>query len=352
MSKICDFLPMPRVIMVVFDDVQTLDVTGPAEVFADVARRADREHYRVVLASIGGGPRRMTSGITVASVDLRRLRPGANDLVIVAGGEEAAIRGALADRALRRWLQRASAVVPRIASVCSGAFVLAAAGVLDGKRAATHWSAADRFARMFPRVRLDRNAIFVEDGRVWSSAGVSTGIDMALAMVERDLGADIADRVAANLVLYVRRPGFQSQFSDALVAQRSSSDPLGQAISWARSHLDQADVESFARHAGLSVRTLHRRCLALLGTTPAKLLDKLRVERARALLTAPRRTAPLAKTVAASSGFGNSTRMQRAFERELGMAPRAYRALHAEPQRPGAPRASHKRRRADAYPRG
>jgi transcriptional regulator GlxA family with amidase domain len=275
----------------------------------------------------------MTSGITVGTVDLRRLRPGRDDLVVVAGGEAPAIRAAIAEPALLRWVRRAGSVASRTSSVCSGAFILAASGLLHGKRATTHWSACDRLARQFPSISVDRNAIFVEDGRIWTSAGATTGIDMALAMVERDLGAAIADAVAAKLVLYMRRPGFQSQFSDALVAQTENSDPLGPAIAWARAHLDTADVAAFAHRAGLSLRTLHRRCLAVLGTTPAKLLDKLRVEHARTLIASSTVSAPLAKVVAADSGFGNRARMQRAFVRELGMSPRDYRTLHRRSKR-------------------
>jgi len=347
---------MPRVVVVAFEDVQTLDALGPAEVFASVGRRTGEPHYRVVLASVGGGARRMSSGISVDTVDLRALRPRPTDVVVVAGGEEHAIRAAIGDAGLRRWIVRALPVVRRMTSVCSGAFVLAAAGLLDGKRATTHWSACDRLAQAFPRVEVDRNAIFIEQGRIWTSAGVTTGIDMALAIVEQDLGRAVADAVAASLVLYVRRPGFQSQFSDALVAQTSASDPLGPAIAWARANLGAADVGALARRAGLSVRTLHRRCRELLGITPAKLLDKLRVEHARALMATPdrgrhdqrrparggraarrrqetTRTPPLSpppvKALAAHSGFGNAARMKRAFVRELGIAPRDYRMLHA-----------------------
>jgi transcriptional regulator GlxA family with amidase domain len=210
--------------------------------------------------------------------------------------------------------------------VCSGAFLLAAAGILDGKRATTHWSACDRLATFRPQVTVDRNAIFVRDGSVWTSAGVTTGIDMALAMVEDDHGRAVADAIAGRLVLYVRRPGFQSQFSDALVAQSTGSDPLGDVIAWARAHLRDADVDRLAQHAGLSLRTLHRRCQEHAGTTPAKLLDKLRVEYARTLLAT---TSMPAKALAAASGFGSPARMKRAFQRELGLGPRDYRVLNS-----------------------
>jgi transcriptional regulator GlxA family with amidase domain len=329
---------MARVIVIAFDGAQTLDVTGPAEVFAAAARQVGRPVYRVELASLGGGSIETSSRIVVRTRDLRRMRPGPKDTVIVSGGDTEAIRAVVGRAPVLRWLARAHRIVGRMASVCSGAFVLAAAGLLDGLRATTHWSGCDTLARLFPAVVVDRNAIFVRQGKVWTSAGVTTGIDMALAMVEDDLGRAVADAVAARLVLYVRRPGFQSQFSDALVAQTSSSDPLGPALSWVRGHLTDADVERLAKHAGLSVRTLHRRCLDQLGTTPAKLLDKLRVEHARTLLQT---SAVPAKTLASQCGFGSAARMRRAFARELGVGPRAYRMLFGAALAEGAKTASH-----------
>lgn len=315
---------MPRIVIVVFENVQTLDLAGPAEVFAGAARIRPGA-YEVVVAAVGGGERTMSCALPFRTRDLVALRPRRDDTIIVAGGDDRAIRVAAADAQLLAWLRRAAAVVARVASVCSGVFVLAAAGLLDGKRATTHWSACELLARQFPMVTVDRNAIFVTDGRIWTSAGVTTGIDMSLALVAQDLGEQVADEIAARLVLYLRRPGYQSQWSDALVAQHTAKDPLAPAIAWARANLAKADPESVARRAGLSPRTFHRRCLAHLSTTPAKLLDKLRVERARDLLAS--RELPL-KTLAASCGFSSTACMNRAFERELGMAPRAYRLLH------------------------
>jgi transcriptional regulator GlxA family with amidase domain len=318
MTTFVYFLPMPRVVVVVFEGVQTLDLAGPAEVFA-AAR------YEVVVASTKGGELTTTSGLSIRTRRLASIRPGRADTVVVAGGDEPAITRAVGDLALRRWLLAAARTARRLASVCSGAFILAAAGLLDGKRATTHWSACDRLAALFPRVEVDRNAIFVDEGSLWTSAGVTTGIDMALALVEDDVGRRVADDIAARLVLYVRRPGFQSQWSDALVAQSDGGDPLGPSIAWARANLATADLETVARRAGLSPRTFHRRCLSQLSTTPAKLLDKLRVERARDLLT----TSDLpAKTLAATCGFTSPARMKRAFVRELGIGPREYRLLH------------------------
>ena len=324
------YVPMPRVILIAFDGAQGLDVMGPAEVFAGVTRHTGGVGYEVIVASVGGGTIRATSGVPMTTVDLGRLRPIAEDTVIVAGGDEKAVRAAVACRRLVAWVARAAGAARRIGSVCSGAFVLAQTGALDGRRAATHWSACSQLAAFRPQVTVDANAIFVQEGRIWTSAGVTTGIDMALAMVEQDLGRGLADAVAARLVLHARRLGFQSQFSDALVAQLAMSDPLGPAIAWARAHLREVDVEELARRAALSVRTLHRRCIDRMGTTPAKLVEKLRVEQARTLLTT---TNLPAKTLADQCGFGSAARMKRAFERELGMGAREFRMLRGQGER-------------------
>jgi transcriptional regulator GlxA family with amidase domain len=322
------FLPMgARVILVAYEGVQGLDVLGPAEVFAAVERRYGAPAYEVILGSVGGAAVRATSGVTLATRDLSTLRASAHDTVLVAGGAERAIRAAVACEPLVRWVERAARVVRRVGSVCSGAFVLARAGVLDGRPAATHWSACAALSAFRPQVQVNKEAIFVRDGNVWTSAGVTTGIDMALAIVEEDHGRAAADAIAARLVLYARRPGFQSQFSDALVAQSSTSDPFARAIDWARTNLRaDVDVTRLARRAGMSVRSLHRRCLEELGTTPAKLVERLRVEQARTLLSTTRLGT---KVVASRCGFGSAPRMARAFERVLGMPPRDYRVVSA-----------------------
>jgi transcriptional regulator GlxA family with amidase domain len=315
---------MNRVVVVAFGGAQTLDVAGPGEVFASAGRQIGRKVYEVILASRAGGGIRTTCGFELRTARLEATRLRRSDTVLVSGGEERAIRDATSDAKLLRWISRAARFVRRIGSVCSGAFVLAAAGVLDGRRAATHWSACDRLARMRPAVTVDPNAIFVRDGHVWTSAGVTTGIDMALAMVEEDFDRALADRVAARLVLYARRPGFQSQFSDALLAQAEGGDPMGALVGQARAHLRALDVPRLAKLAGLSGRTLHRRCREHLGTTPAKLVERLRVEYARTLLTT---TTHSIKRIADESGFSTATRMRHAFERELGVGPSDLRVL-------------------------
>ncbi|MFO0563663.1 MAG: DJ-1/PfpI family protein [Polyangiales bacterium] len=313
-----------RVVLVIFEGVQSLDATGPAEVFASASRLASQPLYEVVLASVGGGWITTSAGYAVQTRALRGLRVGERDTVLVAGGDERAVLDAIGDAALRKWLVRVAPKVERFGSVCSGAFILAMAGLLDGKRAATHWAGCDRLAELKPEVIVDREAIFVEDGHTWTSAGVTTGIDMALAMLERDHGRKLVDEVSARLVLYARRPGFQSQWSAALVAQRGSSDPLGRTLAWARSHLDaELSVESLAKRAGMSVRTLHRRCLESMKTTPAKLVAQLRVERAKTLLST---TAMSTKEVAAHCGLRDGAQLARLCRRALGVAPLEFRA--------------------------
>lgn len=310
---------MARVVLVTFDRAQGLDVIGPADVFAMAG-------YEVVVAARGARRIEATNGVSIHTRDLLSIKPRRSDTVLVAGGREDGIRSAVRDRALITWVASAEKRVKRIGSVCTGAFVLAQAGILDGKTAATHWLGCRQLAQFRPRVTVDENAIFVRDGRVWTSAGVTTGIDMALAIVEDDHDATVADAIAARLVLYARRPGFQSQFSDALVAQRDASAPLATTLAWARANLKgPLSSARLARRAGMSLRTFHRRCVDQLGTTPARLIESLRVEHARTLLTT---TSLGTKTVAERSGFGTPGRMARVFKRAVGVAPREYALLH------------------------
>jgi transcriptional regulator GlxA family with amidase domain len=320
------FLPMrktaPRVLIVVIEGAQTLDVTGPSEVFAMATREALKHLYFVHFVSSSPGLTRTTSGAMLKTTSL--VKPRRSDTVIVSGGPREAIVGALADRKLASWLLRAHRTGARVASVCSGAFVLAATGLLDGRKAATHWDALDRLTQFRPAIEVDRNAIFVQQEKIWTSAGVTTGIDMALAMVEQDHDAALANRIASQLVLYVRRPGFQSQWSESLNAQVEDADPFAILARRARPQLKKLDVPSLARLAGMSIRTMHRRCEERLHTTPARFLSRLRVEHARTLLTTSRWEA---KRIAIESGFGNTERMRHSFVRELGITPRDVRLL-------------------------
>ncbi len=226
------------------------------------------------------------------------------------------------DPQLVAWLTDRAARARRVASVCTGAFLLAAAGLLDDRRAATHWEHCDALKRRYPRVRVEPDPIFVRDGQVWSSAGVTAGIDLSLSLVERDLGRGVALAVARHLVVFLHRPGGQSQFSAALSLQ-SSEDRFAELHGWISGHLEEdLSVRHLAGRAGMSERTFLRRYAAATGATPARSIERLRLEAARQLLSETR--LPI-KKVAARCGFGSEETMRRAFQRLQSIAPNEFR---------------------------
>jgi transcriptional regulator GlxA family with amidase domain len=308
-----------------------LDVTGPAAVFGaanDVAvQRTGRPFYRVHILSPQGGPVTTNCGLAVVTAPLASVRPGLLDTVLVAGGSRRGLQALAQDALTGAWLRRACARARRYGSVCTGAFVLAACGLLDGKRVATHWEATDALGRNHPDVEVDANALYVEDGRVWTSAGVTTGIDMCLALVARDLGDAAANAIARRLVLYARRPGYQSQFSTVLAAQEKADSPFAGLVDWIRTHLGEPlDVASLAERAGMSPRTFHRRFTDALGETPARFVETLRLDHVRDLL----QTTLALKTVAAQTGYPTPGQLSKAFARRFGLSPGLFRAMHRD----------------------
>jgi transcriptional regulator GlxA family with amidase domain len=315
---------MHRVVILAVPDVQTLDVSGPAEAFS-IATHWHGARYDVRLVTPDGAPVRGASGLTLvpdgAIADVR----GAIDTLVVAGG--AGVFAAAEDRRLITWLRRASQHARRTASVCTGALLLAEAGLLDGRRATTHWAYCDRLAERFPQVTVERDPIFVRDGNVATSAGVTAGMDLALALIEEDHGAPTALATARSLVLYVRRPGGQSQFSTALAGQPARREPLRELQAWLIEHLDNdLSVPALAAHVHMSERNFARAFRAETGLTPAAYVEAARIERARRELE----TSDLGvDAVAARCGFGTVETMRRAFNRRLGVNPAAYRARFA-----------------------
>ena len=318
--------PRP-IVLLVYEGFQVLDLTGPAAVFASANYFVDRKAYDVSVVSPNGGLVTSNSGVTLTTRTLARMPAGRLDTFLVVGADEPQVRAAMAEPVLHRWLPRWTRRAARFGSVCSGTFVLAAAGLLQGKRVATHWSACEQLAARFPGLSVDADALFVVDGRVWTSAGVSTGIDMALAMVERDQGAAVAANIAKRLVIYARRPGHQSQFSTLLSAQTRADNPFADLIDWMQTHLDQVlDVPTLAARAGLAERTFYRKFTAATGKSPTQFVEALRLDAARTLLA---RDLPI-KAVAASVGL-HPRRLNAAFERQFGMSLRLFRHMHATP---------------------
>jgi transcriptional regulator GlxA family with amidase domain len=313
-----------RVLVVAVDGAQSLDVLGPVEVLqgaAKLAARAGREGYEVEVCAPGGGAVALSNGLSLTCADLpARGAAGGIDTVIVAGGE--GTRALSASHPVVVWLARVAPRVRRVASVCTGALALAHAGLLDGRRATTHWAYCDALARGFPDVRVDPDPIYVRDGDVWTSAGVTAGMDLTLALVEDDLGPEVALEVARWLVLFLKRPGGQAQFSAGLAAQAPVRAPLRELQGWMSDNLDaDLSVGALAARACLSERQFTRAWSAETGVTPAAYVERLRVERARALLEG----GAAVEGAARSAGFGSAEVLRRAFHRRLGVAPAAYR---------------------------
>lgn len=326
----------PRVVEVLaFPAVQLLDVAGPLQVFATANERT--ASARTVNGRTGVpapyAPRVVTAGdpTLTASAGLRLVAeplPALDapvDTLVIAGGP--GVRAACADPALVAWVRARAERARRVASVCTGAFLLGAAGLLEGRRAVTHWTHCETLARLHPEARIEPDPIFVRDGPVWSSAGITAGIDLTLALVEEDLGRDLALSVARHLVMFLKRPGGQAQFSTSLALQ-GAEDRFGALHAFIRDNLaGDLSLPALAAHAGMSARSLSRHYAEATGLTPAKGVEALRVEAARRALS---ETAQPVKRVARTCGFGSEETMRRSFLRHVAATPQAYRARFGE----------------------
>ncbi len=314
-------------LIVAFPEVQLLDIAGPSSVFTTASRvvGSQRPGYRVEIAALQPGPVVTQGGVLLqATVPLDRVR-GPVDTLLVPGGEITMTPDS--ELELSPHLRLLASRCRRVTSVCTGSFLLARAGLLDGKRVATHWLGCDLLQRQHPRCQVLADQIFVRDGSVWTSAGVTSGIDLALALVEEDLGREVARQVARLLVVYFRRPGGQSQFSVQMASQWASRAPIRDLQEWLPEHLrDDLSVETLARRAAMSPRNFARAFRAQVGATPARYIERLRVEAARTSLETTHRTV---KEIAADVGFGTLETMHRVFKRALGVPPAEYRQRFA-----------------------
>ncbi|WP_326719361.1 GlxA family transcriptional regulator [Streptomyces sp. NBC_00243] len=308
---------MRTVLVVLFDNVQSLDVTGPVEVFAG-AEAGRVGSYRILTASLDGAPVRTSSGLTLVPDHALADAP-APHILLVPGG----VGTRHLDPRLTDWLREHGPRAERLVSVCTGAIPLAAAGLLDGRRATTHWAYCDKLARDHPAIDVDPDPIYVRDGQVATSAGVTSGIDLALALVEEDLGRDAALMVARYLVVFLRRPGNQAQFSAQLAAQTAQREPLREVQQWITEHPDaDLSVESLATRARLSPRHFARAFQAETGMTPGRYVERVRVEHARRLMED---TADGIEEISRTCGYRTPEAMRRAFVKTLGSAPAEYR---------------------------
>lgn len=311
-----------RIGFLLYPDFQILDAAGPLAAF-ETASRMVEAGYEVHLVSIEGGPIRSSSGV---ALETKQIQAGDlfDTLIVVGGnGSQQAMHCAKTQAILQAQFQ----TTRRLCSVCSGAFLLASAGLLDGKRATTHWQRAAQLARQFPKIRVKPDAIYVREGKIWSSAGITAGIDLALALIAEDLGEAIARRVAQQMVVYYRRPGGQSQFS-ALLEMGGGEGRFASLLGWMRDHLDATlTVETLATQAAMSPRHFSRAFTQSVGMSPAKAVERLRLEAARARVE--QSTAPI-EQIAEAVGFHDPERMRRAFLRAFGQPPQAMRRAQGQ----------------------
>ncbi|WP_315739102.1 MULTISPECIES: GlxA family transcriptional regulator [unclassified Bradyrhizobium] len=313
-----------RLAIFAFPGVTLLDVSGPAQVFAELSEiELPGPGYALSYVSKEGGLVPTDVGLMIDTAPLSSVKPDEVDTLLIPGGP--GIWKLRQDETVMRWIGEVLPGARRIASVCLGAFALAWVGALEGRRAATHWRYCPRLQDSFPNVKVEPDAIFVQDGRVWSSAGVSAGIDLALAMIEEDFGHTIALDVARRLVVFLKRPGGQSQFSTVLAAQASDVEGRFSALhAWIIENIaSDLRVEALAARAGMTPRTFARTYVSRTGMTPAQGVEALRVETARLLLES--RQVENVVEVAKRAGFGDDERMRRAFLRHLGVSPSEYR---------------------------
>jgi transcriptional regulator GlxA family with amidase domain len=306
-----------RIVFLIYPDFQLLDAAGPIAAF-EIAERYKPGSYELRICAATPGPVASSSGATINAAPLGR---AAIDTLVVAGGN-GSVEAALSPKT-RRYIQSCAKQARRTTSVCSGAYLLAAAGLLDGKEATTHWSRTLDFSRTFPKVNLLPDRIFVKAGRIWTSAGITAGIDMSLALIEDDLGESIARQTARQLVVYHRRPGGQSQFS-ALLGMERTYGRFADLLDHVRNNLCEPHrVETLAGHACMSSRNFSRAFLAETGMSPAKAVERLRAETARGALAGTTRAI---KDVARLCGFGNPERLRRTFRRVFGVSPSTLRS--------------------------
>ena len=317
-----------RVVLLAHEQMNLLDLSGPLQALATARRDGDRNGpalYATIVASIDGGAVTTSCGLPVLTVALATLDDVAIDTLIAPGG----CKGDTfhAPPRLVAWIGRRAPGIRRVCSVCTGAFLLAAAGQLEGRQVATHWDWVSRLGAQYPGVRVDADRIYIQDGPVWTSAGVSAGIDLTLALIEADFGHQVAIQTARQLVMFIKRSGGQSQFSVPLTAQLHDRGDFADLHAWMAARLaEDLSVERLAGHVGMSPRNFARSYAAKVGRTPAKTVEAMRLEAAcRAL----EETGLPLKSIAAAAGHGDEQTLRRAFQRQLGVSPTQYRERFA-----------------------
>ncbi|WP_219892522.1 GlxA family transcriptional regulator [Aquisediminimonas profunda] len=311
---------------IIFDHFQLLDLTGPCSVLGAANDLLGRNEYDIYVLADVPGRVRSSCGVETVAEDVDSLSASTIDSVFIVGGDTDGLRALSRNASIREWVVKASKAARRFGSICSGSTVLASWGLIGSRRFATHWEATETVRQRWPELNLDAEAIFVADGPLWTSAGITTGIDMMLAIIEADHGPEAARVIAQRLVLSVRRPGWQSQFSAMLGAQAGRSGRYADLVAWIPHNLhSRLDVETLAARAGESLRSFHRNFVAVTGKSPAAFVALQRIDRARSLIL---EGLPL-KQVAEHTGYADVARLSAAFQRAVGMSANDYRIVHA-----------------------
>lgn len=315
-----------RVVFLFSHEVQPIDVTGPASAFAQANECAGiADFYKMEFVSPHGGPITSFSGLPLHTQAIADIATDDIDTLLLGGHKPKGTLDLINESEAKDWFTHASETARRWGSVCGGAYILAAWRLVDGCKVASHWRSTRRLGEDYPEVKVDAEALYVTEGRLWTSAGVTAGIDMALAMIEEDLGAEIAAAVARHLVVYMRRPGSQSQFSEPLKHQTNAAAPYATLINWAKSNLTaDLTVDQLAGRAGQSLRTFQRKFRESTGQTPAAFIEDLRLDRAKALISSD---VPL-KSVAHDVGYTSASQLNLVFQRRYGVAPSVWKAMH------------------------
>lgn len=315
-----------QIALIAFDGFQILDITGPASVFSAANDALGKPYYQVVTVSAKGGLVSSHSGINIQSHSYKSSKLASIDTLLIAGGSADGLEALSRSEPFMKWIKQTVQRTRRYGSVCTGAFVLGHLGLLKKKKVATHWGSCQKLATLYPEAEVDANALFVNQGKLWTSAGVTTGIDMSLEMVAQDLGTEIANIIAKRLVLYVKRPGYQSQFSPLLKAQENAVPKFLKLVEWLGKHLDQnIDIPRMAEQVAMSERTFYRKFTQCFGETPRDYVEKLRLDNVRILLTSK---ASL-KQIALVNGYSTACQLTKAFERQYGIGPAVFRKMHS-----------------------
>lgn len=313
----------PRhVAILVFDGIQILDATGPAAVFSAANDAVGFESYRIHLLSAAGGSITSNGVVTISTAPVSSLAVNAVDTLLFSGGDDDAVLNAAFDPVVRQWVVEVSHHCRRLGAICSGALALAKLGLLDGRRATTHWSACAKLAALSPHIDVASEAVYVEDGHTWTSAGVTTGIDMSLQMVANDLGESIANAIAKRLVMPARRPGYISQVSPVILAQERADPDFSALLAWIKARLSTPiNVLEMAEQVAMSPRTFHRKFSERFQQTPAHFVETLRLEQGRTLLHGGLSL----KFIASECGYSNLPQFSKAFHRRFGISPASFR---------------------------